>query len=552
MRLARVSWVARVGTAPRSACATLLWLAVFAAGAAAGGEIPRGANELHFCLRSEPKTFDPLLVQEESSAAIRFLTGGVLVRLNRRTLELEPELAASWTVSENGRRIDFKLREALHFSDGSPLTAADVAATIRRAMDPDLHSPVGDQFRSGPGPVEARVTAPGAVSIRFPAPVSALAQQFDELAIEPQKQSPGFRPSAGPFTMAEYKPGNYVLLRRNPFYWKRDAAGRRLPYLDGIRLDIQQNRDLEAMRFTRGEIDFIDKLDAELYERLAAGSRKDVADAGPSLDAIVMWFNQSPGAPIAAPRKAWFSSAAFRRAISYGIHREDICRIVYRGHAQPAAGPVSPSNRLWLNAALRPDSFSAGKAMELLKSAGFHRDGGILYDRPGNAVEFSIVTNAGNKQHERTLALIQQDLGQLGIRVRVVTIDFASLIERITRTFDYDACLLPFSPGLDPSDQMNVWRSSAANHQWNPLQQEPLTPWEAELDRLMLLEASTVEAKKRKEAFDRVQEIVQKEAPFLYLVHPNALSAVSSRLRNASTSMLRPHVFWNAEYLAIK
>jgi ABC-type transport system substrate-binding protein len=68
----------------------------------------------------------------------------------------------------------------------------------------------------------------------------------------------------------------------------------------------------------------------------------------------------------------------------------------------------------------------------------------------------------------------------------------------------------------------------------------------------MLLEASTVEAKKRKEAFDRVQEIVQKEAPFLYLVHPNALSAVSSRLRNASTSMLRPHVFWNAEYLAIK
>jgi peptide/nickel transport system substrate-binding protein len=427
-----------------------------------------------------------------------------------------------------------------------------VAATIRRAMDPSLHSPVGDQFRSGPGNVETFITGPIAIGIRFPAPVAALALQFDELAIEPQKQSTGFRPSAGPFSVAEYKPGNYVLLHRNPYYWKRDREGRQLPYLDAIRLDIQQNRDLEAVRFSRGQIDFIDKLDAELYERIAAGSPKEVADAGPSLDSIVMWFNQSPGAPIPAPRKTWFASDAFRRAISYAIHREDLCRVVYRGHAQPAAGPVSPSNRLWSNTALRPDSFSAGKAMELLKSAGFHRDGGVMYDRSGNPVEFSIVTNAGNKLHERILAMIQQDLAQIGIRVRVVTIDFPSLIERITRTFDYDACLLPLSPGLDPSDQMNVWLSSAANHQWNPLQQEPATSWEAEIDRLMLLQASAADPKKRKEAFDRVQAIVQEEAPFLYLVHPNALSAISSRLRNASASMLKPHVFWNAEYLAIK
>jgi peptide/nickel transport system substrate-binding protein len=518
------------------------------------GEIPHTASELRFCLRAEPKTFDPLMVQDEPSEAIRYLTGGVLIRLNRRTQELEPELAASWSVSENGRRIDFKLRQSLRFSDGSPLTAADVAYTIQRVMDPNLHSPLADQFRSGSGPVETRVTSPGEISVHFPAPISALALQFDELAIEShetQRQAQGFRPVAGAFAIAEYKAGNYILLRRNPYYWKHDTSGRSLPYLDTIHLDIQQNRDLEALRFRRGEIDLIEKLDPELYERIAADAPKSVVDTGPALDAIVMWFNQNPAAPIPATRKAWFSSSVFRRAISYAVHREDICRIVYRGHAQPAAGPVSPSNHAWFDTSLKADSFSAGKALDLLKSDGFHQDGGVLYDRSGNAVQFSIVTNSGNKLHERMLTLIQQDLAHLGISVRIVTIDFPSLIERITRTFDYDACLLPFSPGLDPSDQMNIWLSSGANHQWNPRQTKPATAWEAELDRFMLLQATAMDQKKRKEAFNRVQQITHEEVPFIYLVHPNALCAVSSRLRNASPSLLRPHVFWNAEHLAI-
>jgi len=529
---------------------TTVFLAALLSAAAA--DLPRGPRELRFCLRAEPKTFDPLLVQDEASDTVRYLTGGVLVRLNRRTQELEPELAASWTVSENGRRIDFKLRPDIRFSDGSPVTAADVADTMRRAMDPAVHSPIGDQFRSGPGDVQTTITSPAVITIRFPAPVSALALQFDQLAIEPKKPAQGSRPSAGPFMLGEYKAGDYVLLRRNPYYWKRDAHNRQLPYLDAIRLDIQQNRDLEAVRYNRGQIDFIDKLDAELYERIAAESPKDAVDAGPSLDALLMWFNQSPSAPIAAARKQWFSSATFRRAVSYAIHRDDLCRIVFRGHARPAAGLVSPSNRLWFNASLHPDPFSKEKALELFRSAGFHQDGGTMRDKSGNPVEFSIATNSGNKVHERMLAMIQQDLAQFGIRVRVVAIDFPSLIERITRTFDYDACLLPLSPGLDPSDQMNIWLSSAANHQWNPEQSKPATEWEAEIDRLMRAQASSIDSKKRKEAFDRVQQIVQDQAPFIFLVHPNALSVISPRLQNGSAALLRPHVFWNAEFLAVK
>src|SRR5687767_8374967 len=106
------------------------------------------AAELRLPLRLDPKTFDPLLVTDEASETVRYLTGGVLVRLNRKTLKLEPELATAWKVSENGRRIDFILRKGVQFSDGSPLTCDDVAYTIRELMNPATHAPTADSFRS--------------------------------------------------------------------------------------------------------------------------------------------------------------------------------------------------------------------------------------------------------------------------------------------------------------------------------------------------------------------------------------------------------------------
>jgi peptide/nickel transport system substrate-binding protein len=96
---------------------------------------------------------------------------------------------------------------------------------------------------------------------------------------------------------------------------------------------------------------------------------------------------------------------------------------------------------------------------------------------------------------------------------------------------------------------MNVWLSSAANHQWNPNQAAPATPWEAEIDRLMHKQAETVDDQRRKPLFDRVQQIVWAEEPFLYLVNKNALAAISPQLRNVQASVLRPQLTWNVEKL---
>src|SRR5882724_11912437 len=228
----------------------------------------QSGGELHFCLRGEPKTFNPLLVEEDSSETIRYLTGGVLIRLNRQTQALEPGLAVSWKVSDEGRKISFRLRSGLHFSDGTPFTSEDVAYTVKALMDPQLHSPTGDSFRSGDGQVVVHTPSAGVVIVIFPAPVAGLERLFDQVAILSAHSPKKEMAVLGPFYVADYAPGSYVLLRRNANYWKKDKEGKTLPYLDSIRLDIQNNHDIEILRFRRGEIHLISSLDADSFDRL--------------------------------------------------------------------------------------------------------------------------------------------------------------------------------------------------------------------------------------------------------------------------------------------
>jgi peptide/nickel transport system substrate-binding protein len=524
-----------------------LGLASFAGRAAA-----QTGGELRFCLRMEPKTFDPLKVEDEASAAIRYLTGGTLVRVNRQSQELEPELALTWKVSKDGRQISFRLRNGVSFSDGTSFSAEDVAYTMQQLMDPALHSPTGDAFRSGAGSVETKVISPTQISITFPAPVAGLDRLFDQVAILSQHSPKKELAVLGPFMLGEYKPGASVLLKRNPNYWKADEQGHKLPYLDSIHLDIQPNRDVEMLRFKRGELDLINSLDSEYFDKLAATSPQLVHDAGPSLDSEQLWFNEVAKAPIPAYKKTWFRSASFRRAISEAINREDLSRVVFHGHAQPAVGPFSPANKFWFNSKLKPQVYDSNAALKALQNEGFRLENGTLKDKDGNAVVFSIITNAGSKIRERMAVLIQDDLQKIGIHVNVVTLDFPSLIERMTQTFDYEAIILGLTNvDLDPNGEMNVWLSSAENHQWNPQQKTPETAWEAEIDRLMRAQASSTDPKKRKEAFDRVQEIVVEQEPFIFLINKNSLSAVSTMVRGAVPVILSPQTFWNAERLTV-
>ena len=507
-------------------------------------------DELRFYLHSDPKTFNPALVADPDSETIRYLTGGVLVRLNRQTQQLEPELATAWKVSKDGKTITFQLRQGVRFSDGTPFGAQDVQFTMTVLMDPMLHSPTGDAFRSGQGKISAAILTPDRISLTFPAPVAGLEKLFDQVAIMSASSPKKEMAVLGPFYVAEYKPGAYVALHRNPNYWKHDDAGRALPYLDAVKLEIQSNRDIEMLKFSRNEIHLINAMDADYFDRLAHSAPDKVRDAGPSLDSEMMWFNQASEASVASYKVEWFRSRNFRQAVSLSINRDDLCKVVYGGHAIPARGPVSPANKYWFNSQLPQARFDQEDALRLLQEDGFRLVDGKLVDRGGHPVQFSIITNAGNRSRERMVSMIQADLRAIGMQVNVVTLDFPSLIQRISKAFNYEAAMLGLTNvELDPNEQMNVWLSSSDQHQWNPRQSAPATSWEAEIDRLMLVQASAMDDKTRKRAFDRVQEIVADELPFIYLVNQNALVGVSPALQGVVPVAARPQTYWDIEHI---
>ena len=514
----------------------------------------KSASELRITIKSDPKTFNPLMAEDDSSDIVRYLTGGVLIRVNRKTQENDPELALSWNIDENGRRITFQLRPGLQFSDGSDFTADDVVTTVKSALDPNLHSPKGDPLRSGG---KTNVTAPdkNTVTIEFEHPIAGLERLFDEIAISPARMAgkPDSSVVLGPFAVSEQRPGEFVLLKRNSHYWKRDSAGHQLPYLESVRLYVLSNRDTELIRFRQGDIQLIDKMTPDLYEQLHSEDASAARDIGPSVESEEMWFNQVARSPLPSYKRAWFRSQNFRRAISMAINRDDLARVAFRGHATPSIGMLSPANKFWFDKNLKPLAYDPKGALQLLQQDSFHKDGDTLKDKSGNPVAFSLITNAGNKARERMGSLIQQDLQQIGITLNFVPLDFPSIAERMTKTYDYDACMLGLTNvDLDPDGQMNVWLSSADLHQWNPSQKSPETEWEAEIDKYMHAQEATLDRNQRRADFDRVQEIAAAEQPMLFLVDKNALVAVSPKVNNADPVALTPQTYWNVEYLSLK
>ena len=528
------------------ACALLSPLAAISSAAQAAPRLP---GEIAWTIGYDPKTFDPAKVDDQESELVRYLTAGVLLRFDRFTQKIEPALAQTWSLSPDGKTLTFKLRPGIRFSDGSNLTAQDAAWSIRRVLLPATAAPTAEEFVT---PASVTVDAPdaGTVIVHLPRRIVGIGKVFDEIAIEPANRPSEGRVTSGPFVLADYRRSQYVRLRRNPNY--RGPATGVPAYATGIRLDILENDEQEIRLFARGEYDVIDGLQPDYFELLRRRDPAAARDLGPSLNTEQMWFNQSPASPLPTWEKGWFASQAFRVAVSQAIHREDLVRIAYLGHATPAYSFISPANTAWYNRGISAPHTDLAAAKAVLSRAGFHWNGPQLVDASGHAVKFSILTNAGNAARQKMAALIQQDLAALGMQVSVVALDFPALIERLMHTQDYEACLLGLeNVDPDPNAMMNLWLSSSPNHQWDPSEKTPATAWEAEIDREMNLQASSAQDGVRKQAVDRVQQIVADQQPFIYLVYPNVLVAVSPRLAGVRPAVLAPNLVWNVESLKL-
>jgi len=530
----------------------LIWAALIAVSATVAifpQETPRRPGELVWTIGYDPKTFDPARVDDQESETVRHLTAGVLLRFNPVTQQVEPQLAESWSVSPDGKTVRFHLRRRLEFSDGASLTARDAVWSIQRILNKVTEAPTAVEFLK---PEAVRVTSPddSTVVVELPQRVIGIGRVFAEIAIEPAGRPSEARVTAGPFMVSEYRRGQFIRLARNPHYFKHDAAGKPLPYATGVRLDIVNNPEQEVRGLLRGKYDLIEGIAPDYFELLRQRDARLVRDLGPSLNTEQLWFNQSPDSPLPAWEKKWFQTQGFRVALSLAIDRADLARIAYSGHATPAYDFISPANTAWYNRAIRVPAVDLKQARARLAAAGFHLAGDRLLDAEGHPVSFSILTNAGNAARARMAALIQQDWKALGIEVTVVALDFPALIDRLMHSQNYEACLLGLeNVDPEPNQMANIWLSSSPNHQWNPSEKSPATPWEAEIDREMTLQASAPSMSVRKKAVDRVQQIVADQQPFLYLVYPNTLDAISTRLEGVQPSVIQPGLTWNAEVL---
>ena len=548
---------------------------------ALSGEIGRPGGRLVISLRAEPKTLNPVLSVDAPSREVIAAMQADLVHINRATQLTEAALAESVKVSSDGLQYTVTLRRGLRFSDGQPLDADDVMFTFHVYLDENVHSPQRDLLIVGGKPITVRKLDARTLVFEFAKPYGVGERVFDGLAILPRHllekpyqegkieqigtlSTPANQwAGLGPFRLKEYVAGQRLVLERNPYYWKTDTKGSRLPYLDELVFLFVPSADAQVLRFQSGDTDVISGLGAENFSVLSRQKESyTLADAGPGLEYNFLFFNLNDlsgrAAPDLARKQKWFREVRFRQAVSAAVDREAIVRLVYQGRGAALWGPVTPGNRRWVDAKVAHQPHSIDHARQLLREAGFKWSSdpsgdSALLDADGSPVEFSILTSSSNADRMKMATLIQHDLKHLGMRVQVVPLEFRSLLDRITQTKEYDACVLGLvSFDADPNSDMNVWLSSGGTHLWNPSQAHPATSWESEIDRLMEEQLTVTSYEQRKKLYDRVQEILAEFQPMIFLASPDILVAARNTIGNFHPAVLEPYVLWNVEQLYVR
>jgi peptide/nickel transport system substrate-binding protein len=529
--------------------------------------------------RSEPKTLNPVTATDAVSREVFERLHADLIGINRGTQKAESALAKSWKVSPDGRTFTLKLRKGIRFSDGHPFDADDVIFSFTVYLDEAVSSPQRDLLIIDGKPLTVAKVDQYTVRFSLPHPYAAAERLFDSFAILPRhilekpyregkfvqswplNTPPNEVVGLGPFRVKQYWRGQRILLERNPYYWKADRDNHRLPYLDEIVFMFVGSEDAQVMRFEAGETDLINRLSSENYSLLSkeqSRSRSQLADLGPSLEYNFLVFNQndlsSKKLDSITRKQVWFQDLKFRQAVSAAVDRDSIVKLVYGTRGTPLWGNVGPGNKMWVNQSIPHPQRSLETARQLLKSAGFTWNAaGDLLDRTGQQVEFSIATSSSNAQRMKMATLLQDDLSHLGMHVHIVPLDFRAMVDRVFQTFDYEAAIMALGGGdADPNPEMNVWLSSGSTHLWRMNETQPATPWEREIDQLMNQQMVTLDYHKRKKLYDRVQQIIAEQLPFVFLATPNILAGAKADIGNFQPALLDHYTLWNADQIYLR
>jgi peptide/nickel transport system substrate-binding protein len=533
----------------------------------------RAADTLVASIRAEPQSFNRYVARDLTSAVISSLTHSALVRINRVTNKLEPDLAERWELLPDRRTYRISLRPGLRFSDGVPFTADDVVFSFQALYDRPTASVLAETLHVRGEPLTIAKADATTVTIRFPSAFGPGLRLLDGVPILPRHRlglslkSGTFRsawglstpPSEivglGPFMLRRYDPGQRLTFDRNPYYWRRED-GRSLPRLDHLVLEVVPDQDAELLKLQAGEIDFTQSemraSDVAPLRRAADRGRLALTDLGVGLDGDLFWINLT-AAKAAEARSRWLQHTDFRRVVSHSINRQAFVDTVYLGDAVPAYGVVSPGNADWYAdvAAPRYDIAAANRLLASLNFTDRNHDG-LLEDAEGAPVHFTVLTQKGNTSLERGASVIRESLAHVGVRVDVVGLEVGALMQSVL-SGNYDAAYFRLlTTDTDPALNADFWLSSGGAHVWNPEQRTPATGWESDIDGLMDRVSTILDTGQRRGLFVAVQRIMAREVPALCFAFPRLTFAMNTRVTDATPAAFRPPVFWNPAVIGVR
>ncbi len=350
-------------------------------------------------------------------------------------------------------------------------------------------------------------------------------------------------PTCGPFYIDSYQPGIKLTLKRNPHYFLRDAAGNRLPYLDGLIYHIIRDDESAILEFLNGTTDFTGVPHNKLERLITEQESKDfrIYFGGASLSSSFICLNQNP-AVIDPVVQSWFIQKEFRQAISCAINRQELISQIYLGLAEPNNEFFNKANSMYNPEISLEYTYDPERALSLLASIGITPGAnGSLTDSKGNLIEFDFSFGGDNDLMAKMASIIAHNLQSLGMKVNLKPTDFQKLVNSILKTYDWEMTSVALGGNYWPTGGSNVWQSSGNFHLWHPNQTSPVTPWEAEVDALYNQGRFAKTPEDAKNSWDRYQHLILEQVPLIYLPYPYSFAAYKNRFGNITFDLLGGH-----------
>ena len=515
-----------------------------------------------------PKTFNIWNAKDNTSSSLAGVMFEGLITTDPYSGEVIPKLAKSINIDKTGKVYTVTLRKGLKWSDNKEITADDVEFTYNTIIKEGFGDTSTRDVMTVNGllPVckkldkytlEFTTPTPFAPFLRmlgFAIAPKHILQPITEKGKEEFNRFWGVttKPedfvTSGAFKLKEYIPAQRVIFEKNPNYSMVDKQNNLLPYLDEYVVYIVGDLNNQVLKFEAGELDILPVRGNQVarFKNLEKSSDFKMYNLGATDGTTFLSFNLNTGKNkkgeffVDPTKQVWFNDKNFRQAVDYAIDREFIVANILSGVGMPLYTAEGLSS-IYLNENIaKGHPKDINKAKFLLQKSGYYQDEkGILHDKNGNVVEFTLMTNAGNIEREAIGVMIKEDLAELGIKVNFKPIEFNVLVGKLTGTLDWDAIIMGLTgSALEPNNGANVWYSHGSLHMFNYRQGEniskssPITPWEKEIDELFAKGATMLNFEERKIIYDKYQDIVYENKPFIYLYSPLNINAVRTKFKN--------------------